>query len=68
MDMRSLRPPRGPDWPESERDSISVHCGSHSLGVLLIRGIMGGPAESVPEDPDFREGVRGHGLRITRTF
>jgi hypothetical protein len=43
-------------------DSISIHCGSHSVGILLIQG------ESVPEDLDFREGMRGHGLRIIRIF
>lgn len=62
LDVGSLRPPRSPDWPESWTDSVSVHCGSLSVGILLVQGIMGGPAESVPEVLDFREDMRGHGL------
>lgn len=62
LDIGSLRPPRSPDWPKSWMDSISVHCGSHSVVILLVQGIMGGPAESVQEVQDFWEDMRGHGL------
>lgn len=60
LDVGSLRLPRSPDWPESWTDSVSAHCGSHSVASFWYEGIMGGPAESVPEVLDFREDRRGH--------
>lgn len=43
LDVGSLRPPRRPDWAEKQTDSVSVLCEGHSLGILLVPGIMGGP-------------------------